>query len=287
MEVWNFSWLIQRLSWPDLFDILLVAGLFFWLFYALKGTRAAPLVRGITALLVTLALLSRIVRLRAFSWVVMQLFPTLLIAIPVIFQPELRRALSRLGRGRFFSLIPQHEDSSEKMLTAVLTAAHQMATHKVGALIVFERDIGLQDYVETGVPVDAQVTAELLTTIFDHHTILHDGAVIIRDNRVAAAACVMPLTTAFLSDRHLGLRHRAAIGTTEESDAISVVVSEERGKISVTHNGRIIRDLQAQRLESILKALLMPGQPASTPFFQRWWRREPGQPSAGTKGGRR
>ncbi len=102
MEVWNFSWLMQRLSWPDLFDILLVAGLFFWLFYALKGTRAAPLVRGITALLVTLALLSRIVRLRAFSWVVTQLFPTLLIAIPVIFQPELRRALSRLGRGRVF-----------------------------------------------------------------------------------------------------------------------------------------------------------------------------------------
>ncbi len=162
-----------------------------------------------------------------------------------------------------------------------------MATHKVGALIVFERDIGLQDYVETGVAVDAQVTVELLTTIFDHHTILHDGAIIIRDNRVAAAACVMPLTTAFLSDRHLGLRHRAAIGTTEESDAIAVVVSEERGSISVTHNGRIIRDLQGQRLESILKAFLMPQQPTTTPFFQRWRRREPGQPAAGTEGGRR
>ncbi|RLC88730.1 MAG: TIGR00159 family protein [Chloroflexi bacterium] len=287
MEVWNLSWLIQRLSWLDLFDILLVAGLFFWLFYALRGTRAAPLVRGITALLVTLALLSRIVRLRAFSWVVAQLLPALLIAIPVIFQPELRRALARLGRGRFFSLIPQHEESSEKMLAAVLTATHQMAAHKVGALIVFERETGLQDYVDTGVPVDARVTVELLTTIFDHHTILHDGAVIIRDNRIAAAACVMPLTTAFLSDRHLGLRHRAAIGTTEESDAVAVVVSEERGNISVTHNGRIMRDLDGRRLESVLRAFLLPEQPTTKLFFQRWWRREPVKPSASAEGGQR
>jgi diadenylate cyclase len=127
-------------------------------------------------------------------------------------------------------------------------------------LIVFERQTGLQEHIETGVILNAEITSELLTTIFDHHTILHDGAVIIRAGRLIAASCVMPLTAAFLSDREMGLRHRAAIGVTEDTDAVAVVVSEERGAISLAHSGRIIRDIDTKRLESILRAFLIPRQ---------------------------
>ncbi len=259
--MWNIVWLVQRLTWVDALDIFLVANLFFWTFYALKGTRAVPLVRGITALLVSLALLTRLLPLRAFTWLVNELFPALVVAIPVLFQPELRRALEQLGRSP--RLLKHHVDREnlEHIIAEVLNAVTYMAQRRVGALIVFERQIGLQEYLETGIYLDAEASAELFTTIFDHHTILHDGAVIIRDGRVAAAACVMPLTAAILADRELGLRHRAALGISEESDAIAVVVSEERGTVSLTHNGRIIRDLDSKRLKALLYAFLLPAAP--------------------------
>lgn len=272
--MWELGWLIERLSWPDMLDIFLVAALFFAIFYALRGTRAVPLLRGITALLVTLALLGRIVRLQALSWLVTQVLPVILFALPVIFQPELRRALERLGRGHFLALATSSGETTEKLLEAVVAASRDMAAHKTGALIVFARDTGLQEYIETGVPLDALVTPELLTTIFNHHTVLHDGAVIIQDQRIAAAACVMPLTSAFLSDRQLGLRHRAAIGITEDSDAVALVVSEERGTISLTHNGRIIRDLDPDRLMAVLRTFLLQ-RPSSPSAWQRWFKRDP------------
>jgi diadenylate cyclase len=258
--MWNLDWLLQRISWTDILDVLMVAFLFFWIFYAIKGTRAVPLVRGITALLISLALLTRLVELRAFSWLIEQLLPALLLGIPVLFQPELRRALEQLGRGRVLIL---SQKDTERLITTiehVVEATQYMAERNIGALIVFERHTGLQEYIETGVMVNGEVTPELLMTIFDHHTILHDGAVIIREDRLIAAACVMPLTAAFLADRELGLRHRAAIGITEDADAVAVVVSEERGAISLTHSGRIIRDIDTKRLESILRAFLIPRQ---------------------------
>ncbi|MBN1485996.1 MAG: diadenylate cyclase CdaA [Anaerolineae bacterium] len=258
--MWDLSWLIQRLSPIDILDICLVAALFFWLFYALRGTRAIPLVRGVTVLVISLAMLSRLVPLRAFSWLVQQLSPAILVAVPILFQPELRRALEHLGRGGFLP-IGQRNENIDLILNKIVEAAKVMAGRNVGALIVFERKTGLQEYIETGIVIDAEVSKELLTTIFDHHTVLHDGAVIIREGRVYAASCVMPLTSAFLSDRHLGLRHRAALGITEESDAIAIVVSEERGAISVTHDGRIIRDLNAKRLTSVLKTFLDKSTP--------------------------
>ncbi len=271
--MWDISWLIQRLSWLDLLDIFLVSALFFTTFYALRGTRAVPLVRGIVALLVSLALLGRLVRLSALSWLVAQLLPAILVAVPVIFQPELRRALERLGRGNLFGPLSTHDAGYGEMLSAVIAATRQMAAKNIGALIVFERETGLKEYIETGVPVDARVTTELLTTIFDHHTVLHDGAVIIQEGRLAAAACVMPLTTAFLEDRHLGLRHRAALGITEGSDAVALVVSEERGSISIAHNGRIIRDLEGERLESTLGAFFAGDASSELPFaFLNWMR---------------
>ncbi len=251
-------WLLERISWVDGLDILIVAFFFYLVFYAIRGTRAVPLVRGITALLISLALLTRLVQLRAFSWLVEKLLPAFLVGIPVLFQPELRRAFEQLGRNRLFLTAPSGNERLALMIANVVKAVSHMATNYIGALIVFERQTGLQEYVDTGVPIGADVTFELLTSIFDHHVILHDGAVIIRDGRLIAAACVMPLTAAFLADRELGLRHRAAIGITEEGDAVAVVVSEERGKISLTHNGRIIRDIDVKRLESILRAFLIP-----------------------------
>jgi len=183
----------------------------------------------------------------------------LLVAVPVVFQPELRRALEQLGRpGALFGWRTGDRETLQRALSAITHAAETLADRHHGALIVLERQTGLQEFVESGIHLDADVSYELLLTIFNPATTLHDGAVIVREGRVVAAACVLPLSTAFLADRQLGLRHRAAIGVTEESDAISVVVSEERGSISITHNGRIIRNLDAKRLQKVLRAFYQP-----------------------------
>ena len=252
-------WYLQRLDRIDLLDILLVAFIFFWILYLLRGTRAVPLLRGVVILGIIVTLVSGLVRLRAFAWLTQKALPALLVAIPVIFQQELRRALERVGRaGTLLGRSTGNQAVLEQALAAIARACHILSERRHGALIVLERETGLQEFVDSGVPLDAVITSDLLLTIFDPHTMLHDGAVIVRQGRVVAAACVLPLTTAFLADRQLGLRHRAAIGVTEESDAIAVVVSEERGSISIAHNGRIIRNLDAKRLEAVLKAFFQP-----------------------------
>lgn len=253
-------WYLQRLDWIDALDILLVAFVFFWLLYLVRGTRAVPLLRGVIILIIFISLLSGLVRLRAFGWLVQSALPAFLVAIPVVFQQELRRALERVGRAGM--LVGGRSTGSrsvvEKALAAIANACNILAGRRHGALVVLERETGLQEFVDSGVVLDAAITSDLLVSIFDPHTVLHDGAVIVRRGRVLAAACVLPLTTAFLADRQLGLRHRAAIGVTEESDAIAIVVSEERGSISVAHNGRIIRNLDAKRLEAVLNAFFQP-----------------------------
>jgi diadenylate cyclase len=256
----DILWLVQRLTWPlDYLDILLVASVFFVILYFLRGTRAVSLLRGIVLLLIVVALLGGIFPLRGFGWLIDRALPALLVAIPVIFQPELRRALERLGRAG--TLLTRHtgdRDALERTIASVVMASRVLSRRRMGALMVFERETGLQEFVETGVFLDAAVTAELLTAIFDPHISLHDGAVILRNQRALAAACVLPLSTAFLDDRRMGLRHRAALGVTEDTDAIAVVISEERGSISVAHGGRIIRDLDPDRLERVLKAFYQP-----------------------------
>jgi diadenylate cyclase len=255
----NLLWYLQRLNWIDVLDILLVALIFFWLLYLLRGTRAVPLLRGAILLTILITLLSGTIRLRAFGWLVQRTIPALLVAVPVIFQQELRRALEQLGRaGSLFGRAKGKRASLEQTLDAIVQASRTLLERRYGALIVLERDTGLQEFVDSGVFLDAAITPELLVNIFDPHTMLHDGAVIIRQGRAIAAACVLPLSTSFLADRQLGLRHRAAIGVTEESDAIVIVVSEERGSISIAHNGRIIRNLDVKRLEAVLRALFQP-----------------------------
>ena len=264
----DFLWYLQRLDWVGALDILLVAFVLFWVLYLVRGTRAVPLLRGLVILIIVVTLLSGLVRLRAFGWLTQQVLPALLVAIPVVFQQELRRALERLGRaGSLFGRTAGNRAILEQTLAVIAQTCPVLSERRHGALIVLERETGLQELADSGVILDAVTTTELLASIFDPHTTLHDGAVIIRRGRILSAACVLPLSTAFLADRQLGLRHRAAIGVTEESDAIAVVVSEERGSISVTHNGRIIRNLDVKRLEAVLQAFF---QPALERAWPRW-----------------
>jgi diadenylate cyclase len=246
-------WVLSNIEWYDVVDILLVAVVIFLTFSLAQGTQAVQLLRGMVMVILVMFLASQILPFRAFSWLISAALPALLISIPVIFQPELRRALERLGRTGSFLARPQHERVVEDTVAEVARAAHRLAGQRHGALIVFERETGLQEFIETGVPIDADVKAELLRTIFHPNTALHDKAVIIRDSKIVAASSMLPVTH---NPQYsgMGTRHRAAIGLTEESDALVVVVSEETGIISVAYNGRIVRRLDINRLRNVLLA---------------------------------
>ncbi len=272
--MFDLFWYLQRLTWIDVLDIFLVSFIFFWLLYMVRGTRAVPLLRGVIFVIIVVVLLSGIVRLRAFAWLTQRAFPALLVAIPVLFQPELRRALERLGRtGALFSGLSQGKRGEmEQALSTISEACKTLAERRHGALIVLERETGLQEFVDNGIRLEANLTYELLLTIFEPHAMLHDGAVIVRESQALAAACVLPLSTAFLADRQLGLRHRAGLGVTEESDAIAVIVSEERGAVSIAHNGRVIRNLDVKRLEDVLHAFYQPILERAWPKWLAWAR---------------
>ncbi|HEY86229.1 MAG TPA: TIGR00159 family protein [Chloroflexi bacterium] len=244
---------LSRLNWNSIIDILLVALIFYWMLVLVQGTKAVQLLRGIFFLVVVAVSATAIFDLTAFRWLINHSLPALLISIPVIFQPELRRALERLGRTGITLPGSTQAQQLKQTLEIVSSVAQILSNHKIGALIVLERETGLEDYIETGVRLDALISKELLLTIFHINTALHDGAVIIRHNRVVAASCVLPLSRLDTGE-HIGTRHRAAIGLTETTDAIVVVVSEENGAISIAHNGKLIRHLGKIRLLKILNA---------------------------------
>ncbi len=251
--------IFQRLDWLGVVDILLVTAVFYSLFVLMRGTQAVVLLRGVVLLIVVVALLSGVFRLRAFAWLLRNTLPALLLAIPVIFQPEIRRALERLGRASALFNLGGREAASEPVIEAICAASQRLAEKRYGALIVIEREAGLQEFVDTGIRLDSLVSVEMLMQIFVKDTPLHDGAVIIRHDRVMSAACILPLSTAAdLTHQPLGLRHRAALGISEVSDAVAVVVSEQTGMISVTHNGKMIRRLDTTRLQNILAAFYRP-----------------------------
>ncbi len=248
--------ILSRLDLISVIDILLVALIFYWILILIQGTQAVQLLRGILILSVLAAIMaSAFSRLIAFSWLIGKVLPALLVAVPVIFQPELRRALDRVGRANIFGS-PYPSSQIEKAIYAVSEAVIPMSQMKRGALIVFERNTGLEEYVDTGVRLQALISADLLMTIFAPTTPLHDGAVVIRDDRIVAAAVVLPLVDEAGVDRQLwlGTRHRAALGISQITDAIAVVVSEETGIISVAHNSHLIRGLDKKRLEQLLIA---------------------------------
>ena len=261
----------QRLDWLSVVDLILVTGVFFALLSLVRGTQAVVLLRGMTLLIIVIALLTSLLPLPAFTWLLRTSLPALLVAIPVIFAPEIRRALERLGRaGNVFT--PNLEAAEvDRIVDALCGAGQRLSDAHRGALVVIEREVKLDEYIETGVGLDARLTPELLLQIFYVNTPLHDGAAILRGERIAAAACVMPLsasgTLSRSPERQMGLRHRAALGISEVSDAVVVVVSEETGAISVAHNGRMIRRLDQSRLRNILIAFYRPRAPRLWPAW--------------------
>ncbi len=254
----DLLWTLRQLDARAVVDILLVALIFWGLLRLIQGTQAVQLLRGVILVVLFAALLTSIFRLTAFSWLMSKAIPALLLAVPVIFQPELRRALERLGRAGAFPNLQYSESVAKQVIRNVVMASGLLSERRHGALIVLERDTGLEEYVDTGVRLDATLTPELLLTIFYPNTALHDGAVIIRRDQIVAAGCVLPLSTGTSMDYLLGTRHRAGIGLTEQTDAVVVIVSEETGIISVAYNGKIIRRMEGERLTKVLEALIEP-----------------------------
>ncbi len=244
-------------DWRNLVDIALVSIIFYGLLQLFRGTQAVQLLRGLLVIALIAVVINAMVQLTAFKWLMANSAAAVLVAIPVIFQPELRRALERVGRSAPLLVRRSDDTMAQRIVNEVIIAVEQMSERRIGALIVFEGTTGLGEFIGRGVPIDAEVTSELLTTIFFPNTALHDGAVIISLDRIAAAGCVLPLTQRELSDSQLGTRHRAAIGVTEQADALTVVVSEETGTISVARNGRILR-LDSGRLRTLLSDFFKP-----------------------------
>ena len=266
--------LLQRLTWLDILDIVLVTVIFFVVLFVVRDTQATVLLRGMVFFIIMISLLTSLVDLPAFSWLVRTLLPTFFIAIPVIFAPEIRRGLEKLGRAGSNSIAWMPKTAQvqvvQQTINAVVTASIRLSDRRHGALIVLQRSDSLREYVGTGVYMDAKITPELLLQIFYPNTPLHDGAVIISDHRVLAGSCVLPLSASGIlnrmPDRQMGLRHRASLGISEVSDAIAVVVSEENGAISIANNGRMVRRLDRERLENLLLAFYRPLQLQDSSF---------------------
>jgi diadenylate cyclase len=260
----NLLFVFQRLNWLSALDIALVAAIFFGLLYSLRDTQAMALLRGVIFLFVLLALLTSLVSLPAFSWLIRNALPALLISIPILFAPEIRRVLERIGRAGNFVTPVKKVDSLEtqQAVQSIVSAAARLSARQHGALIILQRLDSLASFIETGVRMDARLSPELLLQTFYPNTPLHDGAVIVANGMLVAAACVMPLSSSGIlnrsPERQMGLRHRAALGISEATDAVAVVVSEETGSISIAHSGRMIRRIDPDRLENILLAFFHP-----------------------------
>lgn len=250
-------WALGNLTWKSVLDIILVAFLFFGASFFFRGTQTRAVLRGMLLVLATLLIASSILDLLALRWLLSNILVVLGLAIPIIFQPELRRALEQLGHARLFRGQTRPTDVKGRIIDEVCQAVEKLSERRHGALIVLQRGGDLQEYVRTGISLNGIVSSQLLLTIFWPKTELHDGAAIIDDEgRLASAASVLPLTASRnLPDPKLGTRHRAALGISEVSDAICIVVSEETGKISITNAGRLIPKLDPKRLRTILDAL--------------------------------
>ena len=279
-DLWSeIVYIFQRMNWLSVLDLFLVAAVVFAVLILLRDTQVMVLLRGVVLIILLLVLLTTFINLPAFSWLVSTIVPALLFSIPVIFAPEIRRGLEKLGRAGSSQLLVRQTESQlqlmERTIRSVVTAASRLSAREHGALIVMQRGDSLEEYARTGVRLNASVTPKLLLQIFYPNTPLHDGAVIIANNQVIAGACVMPLSSSGIltrsPERQMGLRHRAALGTSEATDAITVVVSEESGSISIAHNGRMIRRLDSERLENILLAFYQPAENQAARFKPFDW----------------
>lgn len=280
---------LQSLTPSDIVDIMIVSLLFYSVTFLFRGTQAVTLFRGMALVVIGLIVIAGVFRLQALSWLLVNGLTALVVAIPVIFQPEIRRALERLGRGTMLGNRNAPDQIRLQVIDEICAAAEKLSDRRHGALIVLQRNSSLQEYIRSGTPIDSKVTADLLVTIFWPKTELHDGAVII-DNRgrMASAASVLPLTASRnLPNPNMGTRHRASVGISEVGDALCVVVSEETGKIAITNGGRMIPRLDSDRLRMVLSAYYGPSEEDSMSlmgrlreFAQEWfgrWQAERGK----------
>ncbi|WP_456272735.1 diadenylate cyclase CdaA [Bacillus sp. AK031] len=255
----------------DIIDILLVWFVIYKLIMLIKGTKAVQLLKGIFVIIIVRGL-SGLLGLDTLRSLVDQAIDWGILAIIIIFQPELRRALEQLGRGRLFSRSGnQEEEEQGQMIEAIGKAVSYMAKRRIGALLSIERETGLSEYIETGIPIHSKISSELLINIFIPNTPLHDGAVILQKRRIAAAACYLPLSESPFISKELGTRHRAALGISEVTDSITIVVSEETGSISVTMNGDLKRNVSVEDLKLILEHELI-GEKANASSTKWSWR---------------
>ena len=239
-------------GWAGVFEILVLAIIFYYIFQFLRGTRGMAVLSGFVLVVIVLIGLTRLFDLDALYWLVQRVLVYLAIAVVVIFQPEIRRALAQLGRQSSSSKAAE----TREVVDVLTQAVRQLADRKIGALIAIEREIRTGGIQETGIRMDSEVSVELLETIFFPRTAMHDGGVLIRGNRIMAASCLFPLSQREGISSKLGTRHRAAIGITEETDALVIVVSEETGVISVAFNGRLRRGLEEEHLRRVLSSLM-------------------------------
>ncbi|MDR2712726.1 MAG: diadenylate cyclase CdaA [Clostridiales bacterium] len=251
-------------------DIAIVAYVIYKIFMLIEGTRAIQLLKGL-AILVLADILSNLLNLSTISWILSQTWAVLIFVLAVIFQPELRRVLEQLGRGPFFSVVRSELAATDviNIIDEITRAVVACAKTKTGALLVIERSTGLKDYIETGRIIDAQITEDLLVNIFVPHTPLHDGAAIIRGSRLLAAACFLPLTDNPYISTSLGTRHRAAIGISEISDCLVLVVSEETGIISLAQDGKLVRFLDEKQLKDKLAQVFAGADSQAKPFWRK------------------
>lgn len=258
------------ISWIDIIDVVIVAFLLYQVFVWLKGTAGMQLLRGLLIIFV-IYIASQQLGLRTLNWLMERFVTVLLIVIVIVFQPELRRALERLGRGRFLSRLGiEFVPKSSAIVRQIIDAVEKCSLEKIGGLIVLERSTGLNEFIESGVKIDAPVSEELLITILTKGTPLHDGAIIIQGDRILAAGCLLPLSQSQSIDRRLGTRHRAAVGMSEQSDALVIAVSEQTGAISVSENGDLNRFLTKEQLEERLFDIYKPQEKkVKFPFKRR------------------
>ncbi|WP_290033641.1 diadenylate cyclase CdaA [Ligilactobacillus cholophilus] len=276
----------------NLLDICVVWFAIYKLMMLLRGTKAVQLFKGVIVIII-IKLISWYLGLRTVSWITDQIINWGIIACIVIFQPEIRRGLEHLGRGSlFFNNNKKQNETQEKMILALDKAIQYMSKRRIGALITLEMNTGLEDYIETGIPLDADVSGELLINIFIPNTPLHDGAVIIKDNRIAVAAAYLPLSESNLIPKELGTRHRAAVGISEVTDALTIVVSEETGSVTITKNNELIRNLTRQDYLKLLRNELIPTEESAKKnafvrFLERVKQKRQKKNSHARKGGRK
>ncbi len=264
--------LISTIRPSDVLEILLVAIILYKLYAMLEGTRAITLVKGILVLFMA-NFFCNVLQLNLLSWIFEKIMTWMFVLLPIVFQPELRRTLERIGQGKFLFSEREmlDEEEANKVVEELVRASKALSSTKTGALMVIEREMGLNDVADTGIKLDARITAELLGNVFFVNTPLHDGAAIIRGNRLYAAGCLLPLTEKRGLSKELGTRHRAAIGISEQCDALVLVVSEETGTISVAENGRLMRHLNGETLASVLRpAFVHQHKKSFLDFFLKW-----------------